>query len=182
MAGQALTEEEEWRICTPGGEQQEGAMACGLALGRPEQHSSGLANRGLGAGLCPYTAVLPHGSVESVFHGKHSLQSSGKFCSRSLLSFLNYTVGKTFHISLDAFSKIYIKLGLHGEIFNMICFCHGQKLNTGKEYFGCELIFAVLEHIMRLTHWWPIATSDLQIKLQQLTNKNLSMTTATLLV
>ncbi|GAA6099494.1 uncharacterized [Tachysurus ichikawai] len=49
MAGQTLIEEEEWRICSPGGEQQEGAMACGLALGWPEQHSAGLTDRGLGA-------------------------------------------------------------------------------------------------------------------------------------
>lgn len=47
-------------------------MACSLALGRPEQHSGGLTNRGLGAGSCPYTAVLPHGSVGSVLRGKHS--------------------------------------------------------------------------------------------------------------
>lgn len=72
MAGQTLIEEEEWRICSPGGEQQEGAMACGLALGWPEQHSAGLTDRGLGAGLCLYTAVLPHGCVGSVFRGKHS--------------------------------------------------------------------------------------------------------------
>lgn len=72
MAGWAAREEEACRICTHGGEQQERAMACGLALGRAEKHSGGLTNRGWGAGLCPYTAVLPHGSVGSVLCGKHS--------------------------------------------------------------------------------------------------------------
>lgn len=72
MAGQTLAEEEEeWRICT-GGEQQEGAMACGLALGRPEQHSGGLTNRGLGRTRVP-TRLFFHMAVLGVcFLGKYS--------------------------------------------------------------------------------------------------------------
>lgn len=82
---QALTEEEEWRICTPGGEQQERAMACGLALGRPKQHSGGLTNRGLGQACIPtrlffHMAVLRVCFVENTLNKALESFALGAYC------------------------------------------------------------------------------------------------------